>query len=90
MKTDWDLIYTKFIARKIRTARLKLNMSIESLAHNTKMKADYLGKIERAQACPSSVYLLRILWVLEVDFSTFFLDFPPPLKRDNDGHLYIV
>ena len=90
MKIECDIYFLEFIARKIRTAREKLHMSIEYLAHNAKMKADYLGKIERAQACPSSAYLLRILWVLEVDLTTFFLDYKPPMKRDSEGHLYLI
>jgi transcriptional regulator with XRE-family HTH domain len=65
------------IGPKIRTARLRANMSQERLAEKAGLAAGYISQIETGRKTPSAKAISRISEALQVDMAEF-------LMRDRD------
>jgi transcriptional regulator with XRE-family HTH domain len=62
------------IAQKIRTTRLKKNLTIQELAQRTKVSKGLLSKIENSRTLPSLPVFVTLLQSLEISLKEFFED----------------
>lgn len=61
------------IGPKIRTARLRANMSQERLAEKAGLAAGYISQIETGRKTPSAKAISRISEALQMDMAEFLL-----------------
>lgn len=59
--------YLKKFGTQIREARIDQNLSQEELAAEVKVHRNYIGRLERGEACPSIYIAYKISTILEVD-----------------------
>jgi transcriptional regulator with XRE-family HTH domain len=62
------------IAQKIRTTRLKKNLTIQELAQRSKVSKGLLSKIENSRTLPSLPVFVTLLQSLEISLKDFFED----------------
>ncbi|HYG18862.1 MAG TPA: helix-turn-helix transcriptional regulator, partial [Ohtaekwangia sp.] len=62
------------IARKIKAARLKKNLTIQQLAERTKVTKGLLSKIENSRTIPSLPVFVQLIHSLDISLKDFFED----------------
>ncbi len=62
------------IAQKIRTTRLKKNLTIQQLATRTKVSKGLLSKIENSRTIPSLPVFVTLIQSLDISLKEFFED----------------
>jgi transcriptional regulator with XRE-family HTH domain len=58
--------YLKRFGSQVREARLEKGMSQELLAAESKVHRNYIGRLERGEACPSIFVVYKVAEVLNV------------------------
>jgi transcriptional regulator with XRE-family HTH domain len=62
------------IAQKIRSTRLKKNLTIQQLAERTKVSKGLLSKIENSRTIPSLPVFVQLIQSLDISLKEFFED----------------